>query len=138
MNSRHKELGKGCHARAIRPLMLPMTLQFIIVMIGTAINDRLQRKLDYVEEERRILREKLDAVRPATTLAWFRQLAARKYDSSDVRRGRTRHRNQPYHGREHPGRGWHRAAAGAGEVSHVEAVHEGALGFALWCDLVGS
>jgi hypothetical protein len=35
--------------------MLPMTLQFIVVMIATASNDRLQRKLDYVEEERRIL-----------------------------------------------------------------------------------
>ena len=45
------ELGKGCHLRAICPLMLPMTLQFIIAMIATAINDRLQRKLDYVEEE---------------------------------------------------------------------------------------
>jgi hypothetical protein len=56
------ELGKGCHARAIWPLMLPMTLQFIIVMIATALNDRLQRKLDYVVEERRILRERLDAV----------------------------------------------------------------------------
>jgi len=33
---------------------LPMTLQFIIVMIASAINDRLQRKLEYVEEERRI------------------------------------------------------------------------------------
>jgi hypothetical protein len=33
--------------------MLPMTLQFIIVMIASALNDRLQRKLDYVEEERR-------------------------------------------------------------------------------------
>ena len=43
------------------PLMLPMTLQFIIVMIASAINDRLQRKLDYIEEERRILREQLDA-----------------------------------------------------------------------------
>ena len=32
-----------------------MTLQFIIVTIAAAINDRLQRKLDYVEEERRIL-----------------------------------------------------------------------------------
>jgi hypothetical protein len=32
--------------------MLPMTLKFIIVMIASAINDRLQRKLDYVEEER--------------------------------------------------------------------------------------
>ena len=39
--------------------MLPMTLQFIIVMIASAINDRLQRKLDYVEEERRILQEQL-------------------------------------------------------------------------------
>jgi len=35
------ELGKGRHARAIWPSMLPLTLQFII-----AINDRLQRKLD--------------------------------------------------------------------------------------------
>jgi transposase InsO family protein len=104
--------------------MLPMTLQFLIVMIASAINDRLQRKLDYLEEERRILRERLDAVtggskklsftadqrrrlavagklltpderrkccqlvKPATILAWFRQLAARKYDSSDARRGR--------------------------------------------------
>ena len=103
--------------------MLPMTLQFIIVMIASAINDRLQRKLDYLEEEGRILRERLDSVtggkkipfsadqrrrlatagklltpderqkccnlvKPATILAWFRRLAARKYDSSDVRRGR--------------------------------------------------
>ena len=100
--------------------MLPMTLQFIIVMIASAINDRLQRKLDYLEEERRILREQLDAVnggkklsftadqrrrlavagklltpderrkcchlaKPATILAWFRELAARKYDSSEAR-----------------------------------------------------
>ena len=100
-----------------------MTLQFLIVMIASAINDRLQRKLDYVEEERRILEEQLDAatggkqpsftaaqrrrlatagklltpeerrkccqlVKPATILAWFRQLAARKYDSSQARRGR--------------------------------------------------
>jgi len=35
--------------------MLPATLQFLIVMIASAMNDRLQRKLDYVEEERRIL-----------------------------------------------------------------------------------
>jgi hypothetical protein len=41
--------------------MLPATLQFLIVMIASAINDRLQRKLDYVEEERRVLRERLDA-----------------------------------------------------------------------------
>ena len=41
--------------------MLPATLQFLIVMIASAMNDRLQRKLDYVEEERRILQEQLDA-----------------------------------------------------------------------------
>jgi hypothetical protein len=35
--------------------MLPATLQFLIVMIASAINDRLQRKLDYVEEERAAL-----------------------------------------------------------------------------------
>ena len=29
-----------------------------------------------------------DLVKPATILVWFRQLAARTYDSSDVRRGR--------------------------------------------------
>jgi RHS repeat-associated protein len=104
-------------------LMLPMTLQFIIAMIASAINDRLQRKLDYVEEERRILREQLDVatggkklsfsteqrrrlatagklltpderrkcchlVKPGTILAWFREFAARKYDSSEARRGR--------------------------------------------------
>jgi len=40
--------------------MLPATQQFFIVMIASAINDRLQRKLDHVEEERRVLREQLD------------------------------------------------------------------------------
>ena len=103
--------------------MLPMTLQFLIAMIAAAINDRLQRKLDYVEEERHILQEQLDAltggkklsftahqrrrlatagkqltpderrrccrlVKPETIFTWFRQLAARKYDSSKARRGR--------------------------------------------------
>jgi putative transposase len=105
--------------------MLPTTLQFIIVMIAAAINDRLQRKLDYVEAERRVLKEQLHTVtvgkklaftaeqrrrlaeagknltpderrkccllvKPATILAWFRQLAARRYDSSEARRGRPR------------------------------------------------
>ena len=42
--------------------MLPATLQFLIVMIASAINDRLQRKLDYVKEERRILWEKVEAL----------------------------------------------------------------------------
>ena len=30
--------------------MLPMTLPLLIVMIASAINDRLRRKLGYVEE----------------------------------------------------------------------------------------
>jgi hypothetical protein len=50
--------------------MLPMTLQFLIVMIAAAINDRLQRRLDYVEEERRILKEQLGAVTDGKKLAF--------------------------------------------------------------------
>ena len=42
--------------------MLPATVQFLIVMIASAINDRLQRKLDYVEEERRVPREQVEAL----------------------------------------------------------------------------
>ena len=110
---------KGRHEGAGYLRMLPAALQFLIVMIASAINDRLQRKLDYVEEERRILWEEVEAltggkkipftahqrrrlaeagklltpeerrrccqlVKPATILAWFRQLAARKYDSSAI------------------------------------------------------
>jgi hypothetical protein len=41
--------------------MLPAMLQFLMVMIASAINDRLRRKPDYVDEEGRILREQLDA-----------------------------------------------------------------------------
>jgi len=41
-------------------------------MIASAINDRLQRKLDYVEEERRILREKLAAVTGGKKLSFTR------------------------------------------------------------------
>ena len=31
--------------------MLPATLQFLIAMIAYAINERMQRKLDYTQEE---------------------------------------------------------------------------------------
>jgi hypothetical protein len=37
--------------------MLPLTLQFLIAMIASAINERLQRKLDYALEEVRVLKE---------------------------------------------------------------------------------
>jgi hypothetical protein len=80
--------------------MIPATLQFIIAMIASAINERMQRKLDYVREEVRVLKEVVLAttgskycqlVTPATLLAWFRTLGARKYDSSAGRkRGRPR------------------------------------------------
>jgi hypothetical protein len=97
--------------------MIPATLQFIIAMMASAINERMQRKLGYVQEEVRVLKEVVLAttgsarisftagqrrrlalagkelspqerrkycqlVTPATLLAWFRSLGARKYDSS--------------------------------------------------------
>jgi putative transposase len=42
--------------------MLPSTLQFLIVMIGCAINERLQKALDYKSEEVVILKEILREV----------------------------------------------------------------------------
>jgi hypothetical protein len=52
------------------------TLQFIVVMIASAIDERLQRKLDYVEEERRILQEQLDVVTSGKKLS-FTAVASR-------------------------------------------------------------
>lgn len=37
--------------------MLPSTLQFVIAMIACAINEPIQRKLDYTQEEVRVLKE---------------------------------------------------------------------------------
>lgn len=104
--------------------MLPAaTLQFLIAMIAYAINERMGRRVEYLQEEVRVLRETVVAltgksripftadqrrrlaikgkaltpaertaccqlVRPATILAWFRQLSARKYDSSRSRNRR--------------------------------------------------
>jgi hypothetical protein len=97
--------------------MLPAPLQFVLAMIAYAINQRMARQLDYLQEEVRVLKEALAAatgktridfsaeqrrrlalkgkeltaeerraccqiVRPETILAWFRQLAAKKHDSS--------------------------------------------------------
>ena len=41
--------------------MLPPTFQFLIAMIASAINERLQRRLDYALEEVRVLKEILRA-----------------------------------------------------------------------------
>ena len=46
--------------------MLPLTLQFLIAMIASAINERLQRKLDYALEEVRVLKEILAPPRAKT------------------------------------------------------------------------
>jgi len=42
--------------------MLPAALQFLIAMIACAINERLQRKLDYTQEEVRVLKEVVRAI----------------------------------------------------------------------------
>ena len=103
--------------------MLPATLQFLIATIACAINERMQRKLDYTQKEVRVLKEIVavltgnarlsftadqrrrlavagkalspeerekccQIVKPRTILGWFRQMAARKYDSSESKVGR--------------------------------------------------
>jgi len=42
--------------------MLPATLQFFIAMIACAINERMQRKLDYTQAEVQVLKEILAAI----------------------------------------------------------------------------
>jgi transposase len=111
--------------------MLPLPLQFIIATVAYAINERMARRIDYLLEEVRVLREVYtettgrkripftdeqrrrlavkgkaltpddrqlccQIVRPSTILAWFRQLAAKKYDSSMQRKklGRPRKPNE--------------------------------------------
>lgn len=110
--------------------MLPRPLQFIIALVAYAINKQMARRIEYLLEEVRVLREVYaettgrerisftdeqrrrlavkgkaltpeeregccQVVRPGTILAWFRQLAARKYDGSQQRRklGRPRKHN---------------------------------------------
>ncbi len=107
-------------------LHLPLQLQFLVAMIAYAINERMARKMEYMVEENRVLKEALTAatgkeritftaeqrrrlavkgkaltpeerrtccqiVKPETILAWFRDLAASKYDGSKNRKpGRPR------------------------------------------------
>jgi len=110
--------------------MLPVPLQFTIAMIAYAINERMARRIEYLLEEVRALREVYthatgrnripftdeqrrrlaikgtltpqeretccQIVRPSTILAWFRRLAAKKYDGSKQRNkpGRRRKPNE--------------------------------------------
>ncbi|MBN2194682.1 MAG: helix-turn-helix domain-containing protein, partial [Polyangiaceae bacterium] len=102
-------------------MALPLPLQFLIAMVAHAINERMARRIEYLLEENRVLREVFtettgrkrlpltddqrrrlavrgkpltpeeresccQIVRPDTILAWFRQLVARRYDSSRLRR----------------------------------------------------
>ena len=104
--------------QARQPPMLPVPLQFLLAMLAHAINERMARRVEYLQEEVRVLKELLVAetgttrmaftteqrrrlaikgkaltpeerrascqiVRPETILKWFRQLAAKRYDSSD-------------------------------------------------------
>jgi hypothetical protein len=42
--------------------VLPATLQFLITMLASSLNERMQRKLDYTQEEVRILKEHFTVV----------------------------------------------------------------------------
>jgi hypothetical protein len=41
--------------------MLPVTLQFIIAMVAYALNERMARRVDYLQEEVWVLKEALAA-----------------------------------------------------------------------------
>ena len=40
--------------------MLPVTVQFIVAMLAFALNKRMARRLDYLQEENRVLKEALE------------------------------------------------------------------------------
>jgi hypothetical protein len=41
--------------------MFPVTIQFIVAMLAYALNERMARRLDYLQEENRVLKEALQA-----------------------------------------------------------------------------
>ena len=63
------------------PSMLPATLQFLITMIACAINERMQRKLDYTQEEVRVLKDMLKAATGSDRIVFTAQLRARTFDT---------------------------------------------------------
>src|SRR5450432_1028911 len=74
------------------PAMLPVTFQFLIAMIAYAVNERTARRLDYAQEEVRVLREALAAAtgkkRIAFTVEQRRRLAIKgKALTPDEREG---------------------------------------------------
>src|ERR1039457_3713613 len=64
------QLGTACVSRQDADRMLPATLQFIIAMIACAINERMQRKLDYTQEEVRVLKEVVAAITGSGRMAF--------------------------------------------------------------------
>jgi methylglyoxal synthase len=50
--------------------MLPVTCQFFIAMVAHAINERMARRLDYVQKEVRVLREALLTATGKTRIAF--------------------------------------------------------------------
>ena len=59
--------GQG-RRRRLNAAMLPMSLQFVIAMIASAINDRMQRRHAYLEDEVAVLRELLASATGAKRL----------------------------------------------------------------------
>ena len=55
------------------PMPLPVTFQFLIAMLAYASNERMARKLDYVQEEVRVLREALLNATGKTRIAFTTQ-----------------------------------------------------------------
>jgi hypothetical protein len=57
--------------------MLPAPLQFIIAMVAYAINQRIVRRVEYLQEEVRVLKEALVAARKAVQRPWLGHAAGR-------------------------------------------------------------
>ena len=49
---------------------LPLTLQFIVAMLAHAIDDRMARKVEYLQEEIRVLKELLAAETGSARMAF--------------------------------------------------------------------
>jgi hypothetical protein len=50
--------------------MLPVRIQFIIATVASALNERMARRLEYVQEEVRLLREALAGATGKTRIAF--------------------------------------------------------------------
>jgi hypothetical protein len=50
--------------------MLPVTVQFIIAMLAHVINERMARRLEYLQEEVRVLKDSLAVATGKTRIAF--------------------------------------------------------------------